>query len=90
MTDSPSSDARPPASPAPTEMSLQAVDFQSVLEKLKLLQFGLFGLQQYGHNAPLDVDDLAPFYRLAEEIESDVLELSRRLPSPEPPDGSVD
>ncbi|HTX55101.1 MAG TPA: hypothetical protein VMD08_16975 [Candidatus Baltobacteraceae bacterium] len=56
-------------------------DFGPVLEKLKLLQFGLFGLQQYGKNAPLDLEDLGPFFRLAEEIESDLLELTRRLPA---------
>ena len=55
-------------------------EFAAVLEKLKLLQFGLFGLQQYGKNAPLDVEDLGPFFRLAEEIESDLLTLTRRLP----------
>ncbi len=55
-------------------------EFAGVLEKLKLLQFGLFGLQQYGKNAPLDVEDLGPFFRLAEEIESDLLVLTRRLP----------
>ena len=29
--------------------------------------------------ANLDVEDIGPFYRLAEEIESDVLELQRKL-----------
>ena len=75
-----SSDAAPP------QESREAVDFGQVLEKLKLLQFGLFGLQQYGKNAPVDVEDLGPFYRLAEEIESDVLDLARRLALPGSPD----
>jgi hypothetical protein len=79
----------PPLQPAAIAApgTLQVADFGVVLEKLKLLQFGLFGLQQYGRNAPLDVDDLGPFYRLAEEIESNLLELTRRLP-PEPPEDS--
>jgi hypothetical protein len=56
-----------------------AVDLEPLLQKLKLLGFGLYGLQQYGRNATLDVEDIGPFYRLAEEIESDVLELQRKL-----------
>jgi hypothetical protein len=56
-----------------------AVDLEPLLQKLKLLGFGLYGLQQYGRNASLDVEDIGPFYRLAEEIESDVLELQRKL-----------
>ncbi len=64
---------------------LQPTDFDSVLEKLKLLEFGLFGLQQLGRNAALDIEDIGPFTRLAEEIESDVLQLQRRLLSPGPP-----
>ena len=63
-----------PRAPSPT-----VVDLEPLLQKLKLLQFGLYGLQQYGRNAPLDVEDIGPFYRLAEEIESDVLELQRKL-----------
>ena len=31
---------------------------EPILQKLKLLEFGLFGLQQYGRNAALDVEDL--------------------------------
>jgi hypothetical protein len=54
---------------------------EPILQKLKLLEFGLFGLQQYGRNAPLDVEDIGPFYRLAEEIGGDVLALQRRLDS---------
>jgi hypothetical protein len=64
----------PPRAPSPA-----AVDLEPLLQKLKLLGFGLYGLQQYGRNATLDVDDIGPFYRLAEEIESDVLELQRKL-----------
>ena len=55
------------------------IDLEPLLQKLKLLGFGLYGLQQYGRNANLDVEDIGPFYRLAEEIESDVLELQRKL-----------
>lgn len=58
---------------------MQANDFDVVLQKLKLLQFGLYGLQQYGRHASLDVEDIGPFYRLAEEIEADVLTLQSRL-----------
>jgi hypothetical protein len=54
---------------------------EPILQKLKLLEFGLFGLQQFGRNASLDVEDIGPFYRLAEEIGGDVLTLQRRLES---------
>jgi hypothetical protein len=54
---------------------------EPILQKLKLLEFGLFGLQQYGRNAALDVEDLGPFYRLAEEIGGDVVALQQRLAS---------
>ena len=54
---------------------------EPILQKLKLLEFGLFGLQQFGRNASLDVEDIGPFYRLAEEIGGDVLALQRRLDS---------
>ena len=70
-----------PASGGP----LQPADFEGVLEKLKLLEFGLFGLQQLGRDAPLDVEDIGPFTRLAEEIESDLLLLQQRLLSPGTP-----
>jgi len=63
----------------PRAPSPGAVDLEPLLLKLKLLGFGLYGLQQYGRNASLDVEDIGPFYRLAEEIESDVLELQRKL-----------
>lgn len=56
-----------------------AIDLEPILQKLKLLEFGLYGLQQYGRNADLDVEDIGPFYRLAEEIESDILDLQRKL-----------
>ncbi len=59
--------------------SAQADAFDVILQKLKLLEFGLYGLQQYGRSAPLDVEDLGPFYRLAEEIQGDVLALQDRL-----------
>lgn len=68
-----------PSSPAP----LQPDDFEAILQKLKLLEFGLYGLQQTGRGATPDVEDLGPFFRLAEEIESDVLELQRRLGPPD-------
>lgn len=64
----------PPRAPSPG-----AIDLEPLLQKLKLLGFGLYGLQQYGRNASLDVEDIGPFYRLAEEIESDILELQRKL-----------
>ncbi len=58
---------------------LKSEDFDQVLEKLKLLEFGLFGLQQLGKSGALDAEDIGPFTRLAEEIESDVLELQQML-----------
>ena len=58
---------------------MHASDLDLVLQKLKLLQFGLYGLQHFGRHASLDVEDLSPFYRLAEEIEADVLALQCRL-----------
>jgi len=67
--------------------STGADEFDVILQKLKLLEFGLYGLQQYGRTAPLDVEDLGPFYRLAEEIQGDVLALQERLvpqPTAEP------
>ncbi len=70
--------ARPSPHPAGSG-PLQPGDFDGVLEKLKLLEFGLFGLQQLGRNASLDIEDIGPFTRLAEEIESDVLQLQQRL-----------
>jgi len=60
-----------------------ADDFDVILQKLKLLEFGLYGLQQYGRSATLDVEDLGPFFRLAEEIQGDVLALQERL-GPQP------
>lgn len=62
--------------------SMGADDFDVILQKLKLLEFGLYGLQQYGRSAPLDVEDLGPFFRLAEEIQGDVLALQERLAPP--------
>ena len=54
-------------------------DFDLILQKLKLLEYGLYGLQQSGRFGVLDLEDLGPFYRLAEEVGSDVLALQRRL-----------
>lgn len=61
-----------------------AADLEAILQKLKLLEHGLYGLQQYGRNAALDVEDIGPFYRLAEEIGCDVAALRRRC-EPRPP-----
>lgn len=58
---------------------LVAEDLDAILEKLKLLEFGLYGLQQYRRSSGMDDEDIGPFYRLAEEIGGDVLELQRRL-----------
>ena len=68
-----------PARGAETPASVRDSDFDGILQKLKLLEFGLYGLQQYGRSAPLDVEDLGPFYRLAEEIQGDVLALQERV-----------
>ncbi len=67
-----------------------AADLDVILQKLKLLEFGLYGLQQFGRNARLDVEDLGPFYRLAEEIASDVVTLRQRLTPVEPSDPAVE
>ena len=48
----------------------------------RITVYGLYGLQQYGRSAPLDLEDLGPFYRLAEEIQGDVLALQERLAPP--------
>ena len=60
---------------------------EPILRKLKLLEFGLYGLQQYGRNAPVDIEDLGPFYRLAEEISGDLLAIQARLESLHTADG---
>jgi hypothetical protein len=62
-------------------VSVREDAFDGILQKLKLLEFGLYGLQQYGRSVPLDVEDLGPFFRLAEEIQGDVLALQERLAS---------
>ncbi len=78
---------RPPAQSGRSG-PLKSEDFDQVLEKLKLLEFGLFGLQQLGKSGALDGEDIGPFTRLAEEIESDVLDLQQRLlPHASPPSG---
>ena len=64
------------SSPAPR---IGPEDFDPILQKLKLLEHGLYGLQQSGRFGALDLDDLGPFYRLAEEVGSDVLALQQRL-----------
>jgi hypothetical protein len=74
-----------------TRHSIGAEDLNLILEKLKLLEFGLYGLQQYRRSSGMDDEDIGPFYRLAEEIGGDVLELQRRLetsrvPSPDKPE----
>ncbi len=62
-----------------SSQSLAPEDLDPILEKLKLLEFGLYGLQQYRRSSGMDDEDIGPFYRLAEEIGGDVLELKRRL-----------
>ena len=76
------------AKPREGGTSLSTDDLEVLVQKLKLLEFGLYGLQQYGRNAPLDAEDIGPFCRLAEEIESDLLELQRRMISCERGDPS--
>lgn len=75
-------EATRPGRGARVRSSMRADDFDVILQKLKLLEFGLYGLQQYGRSAPLDLEDLGPFYRLAEEIQGDVLALQERLAPP--------
>jgi len=72
-------DATRPGYDARSPASARDSGFDGILQKLKLLEFGLYGLQQYGRSAPLDVEDLGPFFRLAEEIQGDVLALQERL-----------
>jgi hypothetical protein len=62
-------------------------DFDAIAEKLKLLEFGLYGLQEAGRVAPVDADDLGPFVRLSEEIGSDVEALRARLAAGVKPGG---
>lgn len=79
-TDAAGKDGSPVGSPS----GVYSDDLDAILQKLRLLEFGLYGLQQYGRNAPLDVEDIGSFYRLAEEIQADVLAVQRRLaPRPE-------
>jgi hypothetical protein len=75
---------RKPAKKKSAELSITreppgAEDLDPILEKLKLLEFGLYGLQQFRRSSGMDDEDIGPFYRLAEEIGGDVLELQRRL-----------
>lgn len=72
-------DATCPGRAARTPASVREDAFDGILQKLKLLEFGLYGLQQYGRSVPVDVEDLGPFFRLAEEIHGDVLALQERL-----------
>ena len=72
-------DATCPRLAARVPASVRDDAFDGILQKLKLLEFGLYGLQQFGRSVPLDVEDLGPFYRLAEEIQGDVLALQERL-----------
>lgn len=65
--------------------SLAPEDLDPILEKLKLLEFGLYGLQQYRRSSGMDDEDIGPFYRLAEEIGSDMLELQQRLSASDGP-----
>jgi hypothetical protein len=75
-----------PPSPSLVTRSPAADEFDGVLRKLKLLEFGLYGLQQLGRTAPVDAEDLGPFYRLAEEIGSDLAALKERLLPPDSPE----
>jgi hypothetical protein len=61
---------------------VSAEDLDAIVHKLKLLEFGLYGLQESGRISPLDIEDLGPFVRLAEEIGSDVAALQGRLEAP--------
>jgi len=72
----PAGAAPSPRSPTDGEMRLA---LETIQQKLKLLEFGLYGLQQLGRRVSADLDDLGPFYRLAEEIGSDVSALRERL-----------
>jgi hypothetical protein len=71
--------AGPGEAPAPSGSRITADDFDPIVQKLKLLEFGLYGLQESGRISPLDIEDLGPFVRLAEEIGSDVEALQGRL-----------
>jgi hypothetical protein len=71
--------SEPPDAGGAPRRRITSDDFDPILEKLKLLEFGLYGVQESGRLAPLDIDDLGPFVRLAEEIGSDVEALRARL-----------
>ncbi len=73
------SSAATPAAPPPR---VAADDLEPIVEKLKLLEFGLYGLQVSGRVTAVDIEDLGPFVRLAEEIGSDVEALRARLAAP--------
>jgi hypothetical protein len=79
------SNSNPPPGPPATAVPpprVTAEDLEAVVQKLKLLEFGLYGLQESGRISPLDIEDLGPFVRLAEEIGSDVEALQGRLEAP--------
>lgn len=87
MAKSTTADDEPPGpQPAAGErVRITPDDLDSLGEKLKLLEFGLYGLQESARLTPLDPDDLGPFVRLAEEIGSDVEALRARLTTPQAP-----
>jgi hypothetical protein len=67
-----------PAPGPPTDPAVEAA-LEAILQKVKILEFGLYGLQQLGRCASEAPEDLGPFYRLAEEIGIDILTLRKRL-----------
>jgi hypothetical protein len=85
MSHDPDAPLAPPSAPG----SAAADELDGVLRKLKLLEFGLYGLQQLGRTAPVDAEDLGPFYRLAEEIGSDLAALKERLLPSDPPESAA-
>lgn len=78
--------ASPPPAPTPRGPAGPEVGraLEAIQHKLKLLEFGLYGLQQLGRRASVDLEDLGPFYRLAEEIGTDLAALRERLCPPAP------
>ncbi len=75
------SDPGAPGAATSPPARIAAEDLDAIAHKLKLLEFGLYGLQESGRISPLDIEDLGPFVRLAEEIGSDVEALRGRLES---------
>jgi hypothetical protein len=77
------SPAAGPAPGPPTDPAVEAA-LEAILQKVKILEFGLYGLQQLGRRDSGAPEDLGPFYRLAEEIGTDIMALRTHVLPPVP------